>query len=76
MNAQVIEKMLLIVRWQQMREFCLTEDRKCSNCPYEKMKECDVASTEEVMRSCANAFGEWLFGEEGREQISCADNEP
>jgi len=57
--AKAIEAMELIVRWNEMTEYC-TSRTDCLDCPYDLKKTCDLASTEFVLASAARTFKKFL----------------
>ena len=62
MNARVIEAMMLVIRWQQMREECFTRrtDGCCGDCPFDLGKACDAASTDYVLEESAKVFKRYI----------------
>lgn len=66
MNAKVIEAMLLIVRWAEMKELC--EKTSCEDCPYNLTKSCDIVSTDYVLKESARIFRSYINGKEKEDE--------
>ena len=62
MNAKVIEAMLLIVKWAEMKEFC-DKHEGCQDCPYDLVKSCDIVSTDYVLKESAKVFRRYIESE-------------
>lgn len=62
MNAKVIEAMLLLIKWDEQNEICMSRE-DCDDCPFDLAKSCDTVSTDYVMHECATVFKRYIESE-------------
>lgn len=62
MTAKVIEAMLLVIRWYQLREECFQRRKEgsCVDCPFDLGKACDTVSTDYVLEQSAKVFKRYI----------------
>jgi len=59
MSERIHDAMKLLVEWRKMKDLCDAKD-ECENCPYYRNKSCDLVSTDFMLHSVADVFGEYL----------------
>lgn len=60
MTEKVLERMLLIVMWQDREAFCKNYGDGCKGCPFDQSRVCDRATTVWVLEQAAKAFQKYF----------------
>lgn len=60
MTEKVLEKMQLIIMWQDKEEFCKSMGDGCNGCPFDQSRVCDKATTVWVLEQAAKTFQKYF----------------
>ena len=60
MTEKVLERMLLIVMWQDREAFCKNYGDGCIGCPFDQSRVCDRATTVWVLEQAAKTFQKYF----------------